>query len=90
MHAAATQQGRGDTVEEDPHHARALACLAVEPINRVVGANAPPMLARKACAGERFCQAFKDAPRRLLEPHRPQSHSHAPIFASDASCDSMT
>ena len=73
----ADQHQGGVPVRERPHHAGSAADLAVQPLDRVVGADARPVLAGKIAVGQRFLDAVLDLLGGLLQLHCSQFGDHS-------------
>ena len=74
---AGTDQHQGRVaVRERPHHAGPAADLTVQPLDRVVGADARPMLAGKIAVSQSFLNAVLDLLGSLLQLHGAQLGDH--------------
>lgn len=74
-------------VREGADHAGAAADLAVEALDRVVGADPPPVSGREARVGQGLGAALADRLRGLPEPRRLQLDATASALASEAPRD---
>ena len=72
----ADQHQGGVAIRECPHHPRPSADLTVQPLDRVVGTDACPMLAGEVAAGQRLLDAVLDLLGSLLQFHGAQLGDH--------------
>ena len=72
----ADQHQGGVPIRKCPHHAGPAADLAVQPLDRVVGADARPVLAGKIAVGRRLLNAVLDLFGGLLQLHGAQLRKH--------------
>jgi len=67
-------------VRKRSHDARSSANLPVEPFQRVVGADAPPVFRRHGVITQRLINTGFDDLRSLAQPHLAQLSRHLPNF----------
>ena len=72
----ADQHQGGVAIRERPHHAGPAADFPVQPLDRVVGTDARPMLAGEVTVGQRLLDAILDFLGGLLPLHGAQLGDH--------------